>query len=305
MQNLKYQFLRAINCSFTEKCDKHSAKAQNIKNTNKIYSYSSRTNLIKMSSNFANFMKKHYPNIKYVKDITPEHTQVFLNSKNNGECSQATLNQYKSQLSKLSKVVNAKFHSNTNYTKGTVTPISIKNGGAKVRNTMLTEKDYTTLLHNSTNVNFKNALQLSYHCGLRACECAKAQARDYDPHNTTLRIIGSKGGRSRIIKLNTLQNAIVKNLVSKLKAPTDRLCPIQTESLQQAFRRELKKNGLSNKYTDTSFHACRKAAATRYYKECRKKGQNIQQSLNSTSNFLGHNDNRNSLMREYICTSID
>jgi len=304
MRNLKYQFLRAINGSFRERMDKHSDKANKMRNTNKIYSYSSRKNLIKMSSNFSNYMREHYPEVKYVKDIQPDHIQNFLVSKNNGECSSITLSQYKAQLCKLSKVVNAQYGCDTDYTNGVVVPNSIKNGGGKIRNVMMLEKDYKTLLDNSTNDNFKNGLQLSYHCGLRASEVSKVQKRDYDVSNQTLQIVDSKGKRSRTIQLNDKQNKVVKSIMDKLDKPKDRVCSVQTESLQQSFRRELKKNGLSEKYTDTSFHSCRKSAATRHYQECRESGKSVQQSLDATSKYLGHNENRNDLMREYVCCEI-
>lgn len=284
--------------------DKNSDKANGIRNTNKIYSYASRKNLVKVSSAFGDFMKENYPEIRYVKDIRPEHIQSFLVHKNNGECSKATLSQYKSQMSKLSKVVNAQYGCQTDYTNGVVVPNSIKNGGGKIRTQMFSEADYKVLMSNTTNDNLKNGLQLSYHCALRASEVCKLQKRDYNETNRTLHIVDSKGKRSRTIPLNDKQNAIVKNIMDKLPGDRDRVCPVQTESLQQSFRRELKKNGLSEHYTDTSFHACRKAAATRYYQECRENGKTVQQSLDATSKYLGHNENRNILMREYICCEI-
>ena len=82
MKNIKYQFLLAINNNFRESMDKNSDKANGIRNTNKIYSYASRKNLVKVSSAFGDFMKENYPEIRYVKDIRPEHIQSFLVHKN-------------------------------------------------------------------------------------------------------------------------------------------------------------------------------------------------------------------------------
>ena len=92
-RNLKYQFLQAINNSFSESVDKHSEKSNGIRNTDKIYSYSSRSNLINLSANFSNFMKEHFPEVHMVKEVCPHHIQEFLVSKAN-HCSQATLTQY-------------------------------------------------------------------------------------------------------------------------------------------------------------------------------------------------------------------
>ena len=92
-RNLKYQFLQAINNSFKESMDKHADKANGIKNTDKIYSYSSRSNLVDLSANFANYMREVYPEVHKVSDIQAEHIQCFLNLKTE-ICSQLSLNQY-------------------------------------------------------------------------------------------------------------------------------------------------------------------------------------------------------------------
>ena len=152
-RNLKYQFLQAINSSFRESMDKHSDKANGIRNTDKIYSYSSRSNLIDLSANFANYMRETYPNIHKVSEIQTKHIQSFLNSKTEN-CSQSTLNQYSAQFRKLEKCVNAKYHCNVNYSD-VATPASCKNGGGKIRNVMLSQNEFITLIINKINLNMK------------------------------------------------------------------------------------------------------------------------------------------------------
>lgn len=53
-KNIKYQFLYAINQHFKENQDKHSLKKEHLLGQATIYSYSSRSNLIDISANFAN-----------------------------------------------------------------------------------------------------------------------------------------------------------------------------------------------------------------------------------------------------------
>lgn len=84
-----------------------------------------------------------------------------------------------------------------------------------------------------------------------------------------------------------------------------RVCPVQHESLQKAFRRELQRVGLAEQYPNGAFHLCRKAYATQLYQECRGSGMDIQQSLSKVSVSLGHGEKRNALMREYICVPIE
>ena len=295
-RNLKYQFLQAINSSFRESMDKHSDKANGIRNTDKIYSYSSRSNLIDLSANFANYMRETYPNIHKVSEIQTKHIQSFLNSKTEN-CSQSTLNQYSAQFRKLEKCVNAKYHCNVNYSD-VATPASCKNGGGKIRNVMLSQNDFRTLIINTRNLNLKKALTLSYHFGLRAAECAKLKFEDIK--NTGISIIDSKGKRSRFIPAETKKQ---KQILEQFKEKGQgRICPIQHQSLEQAFRRELKKNGIV--IQNGAFHTCRKAYATQKYKEYRESGLSVKEAMSKVSVNLGHGASRFELMKEYICTAL-
>ena len=280
-RNLKYQFLQAINNSFRENMDKHSDKANGIRNTDKIYSYSSRSNLIDLSANFANYMRENYPEIHKVNEVQTKHIQGFLNSKTEN-CSQSTLNQYSAQFRKLEKCVNAKYHCDVDYGSAVV-PASCKNGGGKIRNVMLSQNDFKTLIKSTSNQNLKKALTLSYHFGLRASECAKLKFEDIK-HNG-ISIIDSKGKRSRFIPAETEKQRQT----------------IQHQSLEQAFRRELKKNGIV--IQNGAFHTCRKAYATQKYKEYRD-GLSVKEAMSKVSINLGHGASRFELMKEYICTAL-
>lgn len=295
-RNLKYQFLQAVNNSFRESMDKHADKANGIRNTDKIYSYSSRSNLIDLSANFANYMRETYPDVHKVSEIQTKHIQGFLNSKTES-CSQSALNQYSALFRKLEKCVNAKYHCDVNY-GGVVIPASCKNGGGKIRNVMLSQNDFKTLIKSTSNQNLKKALALSYNFGLRAAECAKLKYEDIK--SSGISIIDSKGKRSRFIPAETeKQKQILEQIKEKEQG---RICPIQHQSLEQAFRRELKKNGIV--IQNGAFHTCRKAYATQKYKEYRESGLSIKEAMSKVSVNLGHGTNRFELMKEYICTVL-
>lgn len=194
-RNLKYQFLKAINNSFKENMDKHADKANGIRNTDKIYSYSARSNFIDLSANFANFMRESYPEIHKANEIGTEHIVI---------------------------------------------PTSCKNGGGKIRNVMLSQNDFKILIKSTSNQNLKKALTLSYHFGLRAAECAKLKFEDIKSNGIS--IIDSKGKRSRFILAETeKQKQIFEQIKEKEQG---RICPIQHQSLEQAFRRKIKKNNI-------------------------------------------------------------
>ena len=144
-------------------------------------------------------MKESYPEIHKANEVGTEHIQAFLNSKTEN-CSQATLNQYSALFRKLEKCVNVKYHCNVVY-HCDVVPASCKNGGGKIRNVMLSQSDFKTLIKNTSNQNLKKALTLSYHFGLRAAECAKLKFEDIKSNGIS--IIDSKGKRSRFIPAET------------------------------------------------------------------------------------------------------
>lgn len=293
-RNIKYQFKYCIDTHFKEGMDKHSIK-RNGKDNSKIYSYADRKNLIDSSSNFSNWLKENHNEIRQLKDINSTHIQEFLNEKAK-TCSQKTLEQYQSHFRKLETLCNDTYNTNVDF-HSAVTPISIKNGGRKIRNIMCSDAQYQMLLK-TTNSNLKSALILSKNFGLRASECSKLQYKDIKGDG--IYIADSKGKRSRFIKAeNEQQLDILQQFRGKNQG---RVCPIRTESLQQAFNRECKKQGIE--FRNGAFHTLRKKFATEKYKEHRKRGESIQQALDSVSHALGHGSKRNKLMKEYICCEI-
>lgn len=243
-RNLKYLFKRAIDNAFREGMDKHSLKTQG-KDNSRIFSYADRKNLIDLSANFSNFMRERHPEVKLLKEISSIHVQEFLNSKT--DCSQATLNQYQSHFRKLEVLTNNTYKVNVDF-HSAITPRSIKNGGGKIRNVMCTDEQFNKLLQ-TTNHNLKNALLLAKHFGCRASEISKIKYDDLGEN--FVKIINSKGKRSRcVIAENEQQKSILQQL--KEQGTHGRICPIQTKSLQQAFNRECKRQGINLEIYRTS-----------------------------------------------------
>ena len=279
--------------------DKHSVKLSGQMDGTRIFSYSDRSNLVDLASGFAEYMKQVHPQVKEVRNITTDHVQGFLATKSS-TASQATLDQYGSRFAKLERLVNDSYKSCRVDFHNVVVPTSSKCTG-KVRNQMLAASDYNTLLGSTTNLNLRNALVLSYCAGLRAAECSKLQAKDWNTDSGILTIVDSKGKRSREVKVPQ-QHIPAVNAV--MGSSTGRICDCQTESLQKAFRRQLAASGLADTYKNGAFHTARKAYATNLYKECRAQGMSVQNSLSTVSKSLGHGANRNDLMKQYICCPI-
>lgn len=294
-RNIKYQFKYCIDTHFREGMDKHSIKRTR-KDNSKVYSYADRKNLIDLSANFANWLKENHSEIKQLRDIDSRHIQEFLNGKADN-CSQKTLEQYQSHFRKLETLCNNTYNTNVDF-HSSVTPISAKNGGGKIRNIMCSDAQYQSLLK-TTNNNLKSALILSKNFGLRASECSKLQYKDIKEDG--IYIADSKGRRSRFVKAeNKEQQEVLKQFRQEKNS---RIINVQTGSLQQAFNRECKKRGI--RFQNGAFHTLRKNFATAKFREYRNKGEGIQQALDSVSHVLGHGSNRNELMKQYICCPLE
>lgn len=296
-RNLKYQFLNAINNNFKEGQDKHSIKSSGQMNNTRIFSYSDRENLKDVASNFANYMKENHSEIKMVKDVQAEHIQSFLNLKAE-TCSQKTVEQYASKFNKLENIVNSTYGTNATY-KGFVVPATVEQ--TKIRDVAMSKNDFEKLQNGFSNSSSsaKVAIELSAKCGLRVSETVKLQGRDIDLNKNIVHVADGKGGRDRDINIRPED----KQYFADLKANTgdyERVCPIQSDSVNKAVQRCMERVGIADKYKDTSIHAIRKMYAQEQYDRYREQGLEINQALGQVSVDLGHSENRLELMKEYV-----
>lgn len=309
-RNLKYQFTYAIDKSFKPGTDKHSTKNNPAENGNKglrTISYSDRKNLIDVSSNFANWMKENHSEVKELKDINSNHVQEFLNQKAQ-TCTSATINQYQSKFSKLEKLVNNTYkNANVSYTN-TVTPVATNNT-EKLRCKSMNDNDYNKLkTHMENNCRSDNALkslQLGYHAGLRVSEIAKLQQRDIKINSdgsATVHIANSKGARNRDVHITNKDSVqVLTNIRNSVENATDRIVPIQHESINTAINRAMTKCNMQEyKLHDTSVHSLRKAFAQREYDKYKEEGLEPKQAWDRVSEELGHGKNRDDLYKAYI-----
>ena len=108
--NLQYQFKTAVDHGFKEGMDKHAIKAElGRKMADKVFSYKTRKALVQTGAQFANYIKRNYPQIKYIKDIQSEHVEAFLKDAICRGCSNITVQQYKTRLDKLALLAERKY----------------------------------------------------------------------------------------------------------------------------------------------------------------------------------------------------
>ena len=296
-KNLKHQFIHAIEDNFKEGMDKHSMKANNIRNDGKVFSYADRKNLIDVASNFSNYMKENYKDIRQVKDIRAEHIQSFFNCKAK-ECSNATLKQYQAKFSKLEKVVNNTYNINVRY-NGYELPLSKEN--TKVRNTSMSKDDFKKLekSFSTSKSSAKVAIQLTARVGLRVSECSKLQGRDINLKDGVIHVEDGKGGRNRDVPIRESDKEYFNNLKANV-GDMERVCPVRSDSINKAIDRAMNREGIRNKYNDTSIHCIRKMYAQNEFNRCRNEGMEIKQALQEVSILLGHGEDRMELMRQYV-----
>lgn len=296
-KNLKHQFIYAIEDNFKEGMDKHSMKADRIRNEGKIFSYADRKNLIDTASNFANYMRENYKDIKLVKDVRAEHIQNFLNLKSKN-CSNATLLQYQSKFNKLEKIINNTYKIKANF-KGYTVPLAAEN--TKIRNTSMSVEDFKKLesAFNNSKSYGKIAIQLTARVGLRVSECVKLQGRDINISKNIVHVEDGKGGRNRDIPIRAEDRNYFVDLKAKI-SDFERVCPVRSDSINKSIERKMEGLGLKIKYSDTSIHCIRKMYAQKEYNRCRAEGKDIIKSLQEVSILLGHGKERLELMRQYV-----
>lgn len=116
-RSLFVQSMTAIEGCFSYRYDKHSAKHQNGQAEQgwRVCSFSAKSNLLDTAHNLCEYIKEHYPDIDKVRQIRPSHCQEWLDSKAKDGCSYSTIETYKSNLMKLSRVINHHFGVHTNF----------------------------------------------------------------------------------------------------------------------------------------------------------------------------------------------
>lgn len=301
-KSIKHQLIHAIESNFKAKQDKHAMKRGGYERQSTIFSYSDRKNLMDTAAGFANWLKEQPDPPRRLYEITAQHVQAYLNAHAKAWTA-ATFKTRLSHLRKLETLAGATYpNSQIAFTEGVVLPATAT---SPKRTVQVTEGDYGRLLAFSaqSKSQARHAVFLAGSCGLRVGECAKLKGSDITiaPDGTaTVRVVDSKGKRSRTITLNNPDTASrLANLCREYG--TSRVCPVQSKSLNAYLRRAFAELGMTE-YTKrkTGYHALRKLAAQRHYDACRDRGLSVKEALSETSVFLGHGRNRDELMKHYV-----
>ena len=305
-RNLNYQFQNSIERAFSGGgVDKHSLKfEQHTGRQSIVYSYAERKSLINLTHLITDFTKKNYPEVKLIKDIKLNVIQEFLNSKAS-DCSKATLGLYTSLLNKVEGIVNANYKENkVEWYRDLITPASEK-GQDKIRDIAMDKTEYDAIIKRGYDMETKSkafiALETAGRFAMRVCETCTIEARDVNMERMMLHIHESKGGRSRDVKIKTEDKPFLQRITFG-KDPTERICNIKEDSVNKYLERAESALGFREKFKDscTGVQSIRKMVAQQIYDKYRASGLTQKQSLTATSIYLGHGENRDETMKQYV-----
>lgn len=297
IRSIRQQLINAIDKNFKPGMDKHSIKNEVGSNNIRIYSYADRRNLVKFTSNFSNFMKENYKEVRLVKDIKSEHVQKFLNLKAE-TCSKSTIEQYVSKANKIQNLINTTYNSHNKLV------LEIPKTKKEVyRDKQMTVEHYKILQKNMSGNGLK-ALECAKNFGLRVDEISNLRKGDIDLEKKIIKVIAGKGGRDRDVHLKTKEQLdIARKLYNSRLALTERVIPIKADSINRALNRAMQKIKLKDEYEKTGIHSIRKLYAQQEYDRCRNKGMSIEKARAVVSKQLGHSEERgkdDNLIKRYI-----
>lgn len=290
--------ISSIDNGFRPGADKHSIKAQNKDTDYKIYSFSSRTEMIDFAHRFSNFIKTNYPEIRQVKNISTEHINAYLQSKT--KVTQKTIQHEVACINKLQLCCNKKFGISVDWKTGRNVPkVAIQ----QRRDLVFTDEQVQKLkeyFSTKRDCHSKTAFSLGERFALRASEICKLQVRDIKWGENVLHIHDSKGKRSRDITITDDDKKFLREITYG-KSNKDRIIPLQADSICAYLSRACKTLGFNDIVkAKTSYHCLRKYSISKYYNEQIKVDNNIKNASAKSMDRLGHSRNRTDLRAVYL-----
>lgn len=281
-KSLFYQFESSINdtACFKKHIDKHSQKSQTEQKEQpwRIYSFSARSNLLDTAHSLSGYIKEHY-DIKQVKAITADMCQSWLDHCAKNGCSISTLETYKSNLTKLSHVVNKHFGLHTDFSTTVKGDLVIDK--TSPREFALSQEEIDEVKRSIVKpCNSSNFFLFSSFCATRVNTVEKLMCRDVSfgkNYEVGIRILGDKGNRDRSFTIQDKEfYKLCRSLVSN-KSPDDLVFGgIKKGSADRWLNRRLHKLNItvpmdktigSKRIMKSGNHSVRKAAIQEYYRK--------------------------------------
>ncbi len=261
-----------------------------------------------MSKTFSKFIRKRYPEVKLVKDISTEMAQAWIDS-NRNNWSDATMNERISQLKMLFLRVSTVYHCEV-----ACDPLKLvlpPGNGRKKRSVMIT-CEHIIMLRDSfaardARCAARTALELAIRFGLRVKESAHLHTGNINIERRYIFVReGAKGGKRRYVPIREKDLAFAKELKEKVKHQEYVLGGVTRDAINKGIRREMQVLGIDKHYPDTTNHSIRKYYAVERFNEEIAKGKDEISAWETVQRELGHGDKfRTPLYRAYIAEPME
>lgn len=313
-RSLENQMLHALSSAKSQGESKRSYRADHGDTGAKVFSNTYETDLRDTIKAVSSYFKEH-TDIKYIKDISKEDLQSFMQEKSL-TCNYNTCEKLKSHLVKIEQICRSRYGRCIDWKVDKVTvPVNV-DLPVNVRDYVATKVDYIKLkdiMQTGKSETWK-AVVLSCHAGFRVRETAYVRVGRFEPTGgrwgygtITLqgKTDGAKGGRWRTLDILTAEARQELSEVFSGRSTGEYVIqqangqPVQPKSVTKALERACKKSGVDLP-TYNKNHAFRKLFAQESYNHMRATGVDKQTALNYATNQLGHGDNRRDLANRYI-----
>ena len=253
-KSLFYQFQSSINDSESghkKFVDKHSQKSQTEQESQpwRIYSFSAKSNLLDTAHNLSGYLKEQY-GISKVKEISSDMCQSWLDHCAKSGCSISTLECYKSNLKKLSHVINRHFGLHTDFSTTVKHELVIDK--TSPREFALSKEEIEMVKASIVKpCNSSNYFLFSSFCATRVNTVEKLMCRDLTfgkDYEVSVRIVGDKGGRDRTITVQDKEfYKLCRSLVSNKNPDSLLFGGIKKDSANRWLNRRLHRLGITVK----------------------------------------------------------
>lgn len=284
-RNLRTQMRNKIFDAFHEGMDKHALKKAG-EAEGKIFSYGSKFTLLDRCNDFARSDAVRGKASK-LEHLTPKMAQDYLDKKASDGCTQATLDEYRSELKRIGRIIGVDLSTDRVLANRRQDP----NRGA---NDIISKKDMAAILEYIDKHPSKSgvAIQLECETGIRAGDlCYGVEIKRATLH------IRSKNGKYIDRPITPAIRTIINSEAFRACVSDGHYYGPKDNSLNTYLRRTQEKLGLEKH----SCHAIRRRVAQDKYNEYRNTGLTRTEALKATSKWLNHGENRESmLLKSYI-----
>lgn len=263
----------------------------------RIYSFRDTKALIQMASQFGGYAQ-HELGVRQARDLRLEHAQAFLEDRRRDGCTRSTLDTYAGILKHLSECINHAYKTAELDFSNLKAPEAPK----APKREQMTAEQYSAVMNCMRETQSKDAVRLARSFALRVSSIPDIQVRDVNLKQNTLKIYDDKGGKTRILPIETeAQRELLTRLMTG-KGKNDALITNKPNSINKSLRRAMIRTGICQNLLGekTGVHSVRKLGAQDLYDKLKKAGRSKRDAAGDVSQYLGHGRSRKDIRKTYI-----